>query len=101
MARQFDDSAGALRGSAAETNHGESEPETRFLVVLLFLLGGLGRISGTGAVVPAYVIGLALAPILQRNTIIADRLRTVAFAWFVRAMALECRIISAYSNLSW
>jgi Kef-type K+ transport system membrane component KefB len=65
-----------------KAKHGASEPQTRFLAVVLFLLGGLGSISGTGAVVPAYIIGLALAPVLEHNIEIADRLRTVAFAWF-------------------
>lgn len=59
-----------------------SGPAIRFLAVVLFLLGGLASISGTEAVVSAYVIGLALAPILRREGELADRLRTVAFAWF-------------------
>jgi len=62
--------------------HGVSQPDIRFLAVILFLLGGLGSISGTQAVVPAYVIGLALASILERKAGLANRLRTVAFAWF-------------------
>jgi Kef-type K+ transport system membrane component KefB len=49
---------------------------------VLFLLGGLGSIAGTEAVVPAYVIGVALAPTLERHDELASRLRTVAFAWF-------------------
>lgn len=59
-----------------------SEPDIRFVAVVLFLLGGLGSLSGTEAVVPAYVIGVALAPLLQRHPELASRLRTVAFAWF-------------------
>jgi Kef-type K+ transport system membrane component KefB len=59
-----------------------SEPDIRFVAVVLFLLGGLGSISGTEAVVPAYVIGVALAPTLERHAELTSRLRTVAFAWF-------------------
>jgi Kef-type K+ transport system membrane component KefB len=59
-----------------------SAADIRFLTVLLFLLGGLGSISGIEAVVPAYVIGLALAPFLEGHGTIAHRLRAMAFACF-------------------
>jgi Kef-type K+ transport system membrane component KefB len=62
--------------------HAAGEAAIRFLAVALFSLGGLGSISGIEAVVPAYIIGLTLAPILQGHDTIAGRLRTVAFAWF-------------------
>jgi len=59
-----------------------SEPGTRFLVFVLFLMGGLGSVSGTEAVVPAYLIGLVLAPLLQKDGAMAGRLKSAAFAWF-------------------
>ena len=59
-----------------------SEAGTRFLVFVLFLLGGLGSVSGTEAVVPAYLIGVVLAPLLQKEEAMAGRLKSAAFAWF-------------------
>jgi len=62
--------------------YGASEADIRFLAAALLLLGGLASIWGIEAVVPAYILGLALAPILERHGAIGSRLRTVAFAWF-------------------
>jgi Kef-type K+ transport system membrane component KefB len=42
--------------------HRVSEPETKFVSLVLLSLGGLAQIAGSEAVLPAYLIGMALAP---------------------------------------
>ncbi len=39
-----------------------SEPETKFVSLVLLSLGGLASIAGSEAVLPAYLVGMALAP---------------------------------------
>ncbi len=39
-----------------------SEPEIKFLFLVLFFLGGLANLGKSEAVLPAYLIGMALAP---------------------------------------
>jgi Kef-type K+ transport system membrane component KefB len=67
-----------------------SEPEIKFLFVVLFALGGLASTAKSEAVLPAYLIGLVVAGVFLRDRVIADRLRTIAFAlltpfFFIRA----------------
>jgi len=67
-----------------------SEPEIKFLFLVLFGLGGLASSARSEAVLPAYLIGLVVAGVLLRDRIIVDRLRTISFAlltpfFFIRA----------------
>lgn len=67
-----------------------SEPEIKFLFLILFGLGGLASSARSEAVLPAYLIGLVVAGVFLRDRIIVDRLRTIAFAlltpfFFLRA----------------
>ena len=67
-----------------------SEPEIKFLFLVLFGLGGLASSAKSEAVLPAYLIGLVVAGVFLRDRVIVDRLRTIAFAlltpfFFIRA----------------
>lgn len=67
-----------------------SEPEIKFLLLVLFALGGLATAAGSEAVLPAYLIGLVVAGVFLQDRVIVDRLRTIAFAvltpfFFIRA----------------
>lgn len=67
-----------------------SEPEIKFLFLVLFGLGGLASSARSEAVLPAYLIGLVVAGVFLRERIIVDRLRTISFAlltpfFFIRA----------------
>jgi Kef-type K+ transport system membrane component KefB len=67
-----------------------SEPEIKFLFLVLFALGGLASSARSEAVLPAYLIGLVVAGVFLRDRIIVDRLRTIGFAlltpfFFIRA----------------
>jgi len=70
-----------------------SEPELKFLLLVLFALGGFASSVGSEAVLPAYLVGMALAPALQRDHELAHRLRVIAFAvltpfYFLKAGSL-------------
>jgi len=83
----------ALRFVIAHVGHRISEPEVKFLFVVLLALGGLATAAGSEAVLPAYVAGLVVAGIFMADRVILDRIRTIAFAlltpfFFLRAGTL-------------
>ena len=55
-----------------------SEPELKFVLLILFALGALASAAQSEAVLPAYLVGLVLAPIFLANRNLAHRLRTIA-----------------------
>ena len=73
--------------------HRISEPEIKFLLVVLLALGGLATQAGSEAVLPAYVAGLVVAGVFLHDRILMDRLRAISFAlltpfFFLRAGTL-------------
>ncbi len=67
-----------------------SELETKYLLFLLFALGGLAVWSGSEAVLPAYLIGMVLAGTVGKDHFLIRRLRTLTFGlltpfYFIRA----------------
>ena len=46
----------------AKVGHRVSEPETKFVALVLLGLGGMATVAGSEAVLPAYLVGMALAP---------------------------------------
>lgn len=70
-----------------------SELETKYLLLLLFGLGGLAVWSGSEAVLPAYLIGMVLAGTVGKDHFLIRRLRTLTFGlltpfYFIRAGSL-------------
>jgi len=70
-----------------------SEPDIKFLLLVLFALGGFATAVGSEAVLPAYVIGMALAPAFQRDPELPHRMRVIAFTvltpfYFLKAGSL-------------
>jgi glutathione-regulated potassium-efflux system ancillary protein KefC len=70
-----------------------SEFEAKYLLFLLFLLGGLAAWSGSEAVLPAYLMGIALAGSVGQDHRLLQRLRTLTLGfltpfYFIRAGAL-------------
>jgi Kef-type K+ transport system membrane component KefB len=57
-----------------------SEPEVKFIFLVLFALGGLATIAGSEAVLPAYLVGLVIAGTFMHNRVLMDRMRSTAFA---------------------
>jgi len=58
-----------------------SEPEIKFLFLVLFGLGGLANLGKSEAVLPAYLVGMALAPFFIGQRELQLRLRAICFAF--------------------
>ena len=70
-----------------------SEPEIKFLFFVLFLLGGIAQVAGSEAVLPAYLIGLAVAGVFVADRALVHRMRATAFSlltpfYFLKAGSL-------------
>ncbi len=84
-----------------------SEPETKFILLTLFLLGGLGSMAKSEAVLPAYLVGMVLAPYFLREKVLAQRMRVIAFTlltpfYFLKAGSLVKfeTVISAFGLIA-
>ena len=57
---------------------------------MLFLLGGLAQVAKSEAVLPAYLVGLAVAGVFVRDRVLVHRMRSIAFSlltpfYFIKA----------------
>src|SRR6266702_8557269 len=59
-----------------------SEPEVKFLFLVLFFLGGLATTARSEAVLPAYLLGLVVAGVFLRDKTLVNRMRSIAFSIF-------------------
>jgi Kef-type K+ transport system membrane component KefB len=58
-----------------------SEPEIKFFFLVLFGLGGLATLGKSEAVLPAYLVGIALAPFFVKQQELQFRMRAICFAF--------------------
>jgi glutathione-regulated potassium-efflux system ancillary protein KefC len=70
-----------------------SELEAKFILFVLFAMGGLAVWAGSEAVLPAYIIGMVLAGTVGKDHVLIRRLRTLTFGlltpfYFIRAGSL-------------
>ncbi len=70
-----------------------SELEAKWILLLLFGLGGLAAWAGSEAVLPAYILGIVLAGTVGKDHMLVRRLRTMTFGlltpfYFIRAGSL-------------
>ena len=70
-----------------------SELEAKYILFLLFGMGGLAAWAGSEAVLPAYIIGMVLAGTVGKDHVLIRRLRTLTFGlltpfYFIRAGSL-------------
>ncbi len=70
--------------------HRVSEPEVKFIFLVLFALGGLAQVAKSEAVLPAYLVGLVIAGVFVRDRVLMDRMRSIAFVmltpfYFIKA----------------
>ena len=77
----------------AQVGRRVSEPDIKFVLLILFALGGFASSVGSEAVLPAYLIGMAMAPVFQRDPELPHRMRGIAFAvltpfYFLKAGSL-------------
>jgi Kef-type K+ transport system membrane component KefB len=82
-----------------------SEPQTKFVALILLGLGGLASVAGSEAVLPAYLVGMALAPTFLAEPELPSRMRTIAFSiltpfYFLKAGSLvEAHAVLAAGGL--
>jgi Kef-type K+ transport system membrane component KefB len=57
------------------------EPEIKLLFFSIFLLGALAQLAGSVAVLPAYILGLAMASVFGRNRGVILKLRSLTLAF--------------------
>ena len=82
-----------------------SEPQTKFVSLVLLFLGGLASVAGSEAVLPAYLVGMVLAPTFLKDRELPNRIRIVAFTvltpfYFLKAGSLvEARAVWAAGGL--
>ena len=57
-----------------------SEPEVKFIFLVLFVLGGLANMAKSEAVLPAYLVGLVIAGVFVHDKVLVHRIRTIAFS---------------------
>jgi len=70
-----------------------SEIETKYILLILFGMGGLATWAGSEAVLPAYIIGMVLADSVGKNHAFIRRIRTLTLGlltpfYFIRAGSL-------------
>jgi Kef-type K+ transport system membrane component KefB len=82
-----------------------SEPQTKFVALVLLFLGGLASVAGSEAVLPAYLVGMVLAPTFLRDRELPNRMRVVAFTiltpfYFLKAGSLvEAHAVASAAGL--
>jgi Kef-type K+ transport system membrane component KefB len=85
--------------------HRVSEPETKFVALVLLGLGGMATVAGSEAVLPAYLVGMALAPAFLADPELPHRMRIIAFTiltpfYFLKAGSLvDFRAVLAAAGL--
>jgi Kef-type K+ transport system membrane component KefB len=78
-----------------------SEPEIKLLFLILFVLGGLANLGKSEAVLPAYLIGMALAPFFMNQQELQRRMRAICFAFLTPFYFLKAgSLIDAHTLLS-
>jgi Kef-type K+ transport system membrane component KefB len=82
-----------------------SEPQTKFVSLILLGLGGMASVAGSEAVLPAYLVGMALAPTFLAERELPHRMRIIAFSiltpfYFLKAGSLvDARAVVASIGL--
>ena len=76
-----------------------SEPEIKFIFLVLFALGGLANLGKSEAVLPAYLVGMALAPFFLANRELQLRMRAICFAFLTPFYFLKAgSLIEAHAH---
>jgi Kef-type K+ transport system membrane component KefB len=77
-----------------------SEPEVKFLFLVLFFLGGLASTAKSEAVLPAYLLGLVVAGVFLRDKTLVHRMRSIAFAIFTPFYFIKAGLFVSLPALS-
>jgi Kef-type K+ transport system membrane component KefB len=71
----------SLRGVLRFLGHPVSEPEIKFVFLVLLGLGGLATAARSEAVLPAYLLGLVAAGVFHQDPRLRTRIRATAFSF--------------------
>lgn len=55
-------------------------PEMKFILLILFALGALATAAESEAILPAFLVGMVLAPVFLANRVLTHRLQGIAFS---------------------
>ncbi len=77
-----------------------SEPEIKFLFLVLLLLGGLAAVARSEAVLPAYLIGLVVAGVFVNNRVLVERMRSIAFAFLTPFFFIKAGLLISLPALA-
>lgn len=77
-----------------------SEPEVKYVFLLLFVLGGLATLAKSEAVLPAYLIGLAMSGTFLEEQVLAHRIRSIAFTMLTPFYFLKAGLYVALSAVA-
>jgi Kef-type K+ transport system membrane component KefB len=83
----------AVRWLLAKWGGRVSEPEIKFIFLILCALGGLAVTARSEAVLPAYIFGMVVAGLFVHNKVLILRMRSITFAlltpfFFIKAGTL-------------
>src|SRR5437667_10898731 len=76
-----------------------SEPEVKFIFLVLFFLGGLASTAKSEAVLPAYLVGLVVAGVFLRDKTLVHRMRSIAFTMFTPFYFIKAGLFVNLSTL--
>ncbi|MCX7886103.1 MAG: cation:proton antiporter [Verrucomicrobiae bacterium] len=76
-----------------------SEPEVKFILLVLFFLGGMAHSAKSEAVLPAYLVGLVVAGVFLRDKTLVHRMRSIAFTMFTPFYFLKAGMLVSVAVL--
>lgn len=76
-----------------------SEPEIKFIFLVLLALAYLAVISGSEAVLPAYIIGMAMAGFFKKYKETLSKMRAIVFAVFTPFYFIKAGVLVSVSAL--
>lgn len=87
----------ALRLVIGKLGHAVSEPEVKFVFLLLFGLGALASAARSEAVLPAYLLGLVAAGTFHDDPKLAGRVRSIALSFLTPFFFLKAGTLISVS----
>ena len=89
----------SLRLIIRTIGHAVSEPEVKYVFLVLLGLGGLAAAARSEAVLPAYLLGLVAASTLQEDPRLAGRIRGTAFSFLTPFFFLKAGTLIVASSV--
>ena len=89
----------SLRLIIRSLGHAVSEPEVKYVFLLLLALGGLAAAARSEAVLPAYLLGLVAAGTFQADPRLAGRIRGTAFSFLTPFFFLKAGTLIVASSV--